>query len=152
MARAFDDYARKHLGLEKGGPEGYDNGEFLRNWLFGREKAVGYKMIMGDRIVGAIIVRIFDTGKNQLHTIFVEPEYQNLGAGACMWAFIESTYPETKIWQLETPGFAIKNHYFYEKCGFRKVEVKPQEGDMSGEYWVYRKEMAPNKPDAGDGK
>jgi hypothetical protein len=28
MMRAFDDDARKHLGLERGGPPGYDNGDF----------------------------------------------------------------------------------------------------------------------------
>ena len=29
MTRAFDDDAQKHLGQERGGPEGYDNGDFF---------------------------------------------------------------------------------------------------------------------------
>jgi len=41
MTRAFDDDARKHLGAQKGGPEGYDDGEFFRKWLFGYESTVG---------------------------------------------------------------------------------------------------------------
>ncbi len=31
---------------------------------------------------------------------------------------------------METPSFATKNHAFYKKCGFSKVEVKPAEGAM----------------------
>ena len=144
MRRAFDDDSKRHLGVEKGGPEGYDDGEFFRKWLFGYEWTVGYKAISDGRIVGAIIVWIFDTGRNYLGTIFVDPEYQNRGVGKRLWDFIESRYPKTKSWQLETPGFATKNHHFYETCGFRKVAVKQAEGDLPGESWVYRKEMAPD--------
>jgi hypothetical protein len=58
-----------------------------------------------------------------------------------MWQFIEETYPSTKSWTLETPSFALKNHYFYEKCGFEKIEEKKE----PGEEWVsfvYRKAVA----------
>jgi hypothetical protein len=30
MQRAFDDDARKHLGKDRGGPPGYNNGDFFR--------------------------------------------------------------------------------------------------------------------------
>jgi GNAT superfamily N-acetyltransferase len=139
MARSFDDDARKHLGVEKGGPEGYDNGDFFRKWLFGYEWSVGYKAISDSKIIGGTIVWIFDNGKNILGTIFVDPVYQDLGIGSRMWEFVESKYPDTKSWQLETPSFATKNHHFYEKCGFRKIEVKPIEGEMKYAAWVYRK-------------
>ena len=139
MTRAFDDDAKKHFGKEKGGPPGYDNGEFFQEWLFGYQWTVGYKASLDDRIVGAIIVWVFDTGKNILGSIFVDPEYQDRGVGTRTWAFIESTYPNTKTWQLETPSLATKNHRFYEKYGFRKVEVRPTEDDMPGESWVYNK-------------
>ncbi|GMQ79396.1 MAG: hypothetical protein BMS9Abin02_1984 [Anaerolineae bacterium] len=145
MTRAFDEDAKKYQGVEKGGPEGYDDGEFFRKWLFGYEWTVGYKVVSDNTIIGAIIVWVFDTGKNHLGTIFVDPKYQNRGVGSRTWAFVESTYPDTKSWQLETPSFATKNHHFYEKCGFRKVEVKPDDGDMPGESWVYRKELTPNQ-------
>ena len=45
MTRAFDDDSQKHLGIEKGGPPGYDDGEFYRKWLFGYEQSIGYKTI-----------------------------------------------------------------------------------------------------------
>ncbi len=141
MTRTFDDDARKHLGKDKGGPPGYDNGEFFREWLFGYEQTVGYKAVIDGRIVGAVIVWIIDTGNNYLGTIFVDPQYQDQGVGSQIWAHIERTYPDTKSWQLETPSVAVKNHHFYEKCGFRKIDVKPAEDDMPCESWVFRKEV-----------
>ena len=32
MERAFDEDTRIHLGEEKGGPDGYEDGSFLRKW------------------------------------------------------------------------------------------------------------------------
>lgn len=150
MTRAFDDDSQKHFGKERGGPPGYDNGDFFRKWLFGYQETVGYKISFKSKIIGGMIVWIYPHGHNILGTIFVDPEYQDREVGKRIWAFVESTYPDTKTWQLETPSLAIKNHYFYEKCGFTKVEVKPNEDDLPGESWVYRKEMAPNKPDSSD--
>jgi GNAT superfamily N-acetyltransferase len=143
MTRAFDDDAQRHFGREKGGPPGYDNGEFFRKWLLGYEWTRGYKAVLDDRIVGGIIVWIFDTGKNILGTIFVDPGFQDRGIGGRIWDFVEATYPETRTWQLETPSVAVKNHHFYEKCGFSKVAVKPAEGDLPCESWVYRKNVVP---------
>jgi GNAT superfamily N-acetyltransferase len=83
---------------------------------------------------------VFDSRRNRLGVIFVDPEFQDRGVGQRIWEFVESTYPETESWQLETPGFTTKNHHFYEKCGFRRVEVKPPQDDFPWESWVYRKE------------
>ncbi len=57
------------------------------------------------------------------------------------WKFIENMYPKSKSWTLDTPAYATKNHYFYEKkCGFRKID----ENNDQGEEWssfVYHKIM-----------
>ena len=141
MTRAFDDDAQKHLGLERGGPEGYDNGDFFRQWLFGYRESVGYKVVSQGKIIGGIIVWILEQGHNVLGTIFVEPDYQDCGVGTRLWGFIEATYPETKSWRLATPDWASKNHYFYEsKCGFHRVESDPIVGAVKGQI-VYRKDM-----------
>ena len=134
--RAFDDDSRKHLGQEHGGPDGYDNGDFFRKWLFGYKESIGYKIMAEAKIIGAFIVWIMPDHQNYLGTIFVDPAYQDCGVGARAWQFIEATYPDALSWMLETPAFARKNHYFYEKkCGFTKVE----ERDDS---FIYRKVMA----------
>ena len=135
MTRAFDNDSRIHRGLERGGPEGYDNGDFFRKWLFGYEQTRGTKIVAEGRIIGGCIVWILESGCNYVGTIFVDPAWQNRGVASRTWSFIESRYPETKSWTLETPAWATRNHRFYEaKCGFRKVETR-------GDAVVYRKEM-----------
>jgi GNAT superfamily N-acetyltransferase len=134
MTRAFDDDSQKHRGIEHGGPEGYNTGEFFRKWLFGYKESEGYKILLGNNVIGSFIVWIFEHGENVLGTIFVDPVYQDRGIGTQAWQFIEATYSDTKRWTLETPIWAVKNHHFYEKCGFHRVETR--EEDI-----VYRKEM-----------
>ena len=142
MTRAFDNDAQKHRGLEKGGPEGYDNGDFFRTWLLPYKESVGYKILSKDKVIGGIIVWILPEGDNILGTIFVDPPYQDRGVGTRTWQFIEATYPETKSWRLATPDWATKNHHFYAvKCGFSKVESDPLISDPPEEASIYRKEM-----------
>jgi N-acetylglutamate synthase-like GNAT family acetyltransferase len=143
MTRAFDDDAQKHLGVEKGGPPGYDNGEFFRKWLLPYKESVGYKIVSDEKVIGGIIVWILETKENFLGTIFIDPDYQDQGVGTRTWQFIEETYPGTKQWTLETPSWAVKNHHFYEqKCGFKKIEEKVAESsDHPGTSYVYQKVM-----------
>jgi GNAT superfamily N-acetyltransferase len=141
MARAFDDDAQKHLGQERGGPPGYDTGDFFRKWLFGYDETDGYKVLRAGQIVGAFIVWILPDRDNVLGTIFVDPDAQDQGVGTRMWWFIEARYPETKSWRLTTPRWATKNHHFYAaKCGFTRVDSDPIAGSPEDEY-VYRKDM-----------
>ena len=135
MTRAFDDDAQKHLGKEKGGPPGYDDGEFFREWLFGYPESIGYKITADGKAIGVFIVWIFEHEENSLGTIFVDPAYQDHGVGTQAWAFIEETYPDAKSWQLDTPNWATKNHHFYmNKCGFSKIGEKE-------DFFIYKKEM-----------
>jgi GNAT superfamily N-acetyltransferase len=141
MTRAFDDDAQKHLGKERGGPDGYDNGEFFQTWLFSYDESVGYKILAGDQVIGGIIVWILPENHNILGTIFVDPQMQDKGVGQETWHFIERTYPKTKSWRLATPTWATKNHHFYVKCGFVEVESDPMIPAEEG-ITIYRKEMA----------
>lgn len=158
MTRAFDDDAQKHRGLEKGGPEGYDNGDFFRTWLLPYEESVGYKILWQGKLIGGIIVWILPEGHNILGTIFVDPPYQDRGVGTQTWQFIEATHPETKSWRLATPTWATKNHHFYQvKCGFTEVESDPVIGSPPEDASMYRKERddathsatVPSTPDEG---
>ena len=140
MTRAFDDDTRTYLGEERGGPDGYDNGDFFRKWLFPYEQSVGYKITVGEVIVGGIIVWILN-GDNRLGTIFIDPEYQNRGIGYQTWQFIEQTYPDTKSWTLGTPSYSLKNHHFYEKCGFVKIKEETA-AEHPGVTFIYQKMMS----------
>ena len=143
MTRAFDDDAQKHRGLERGGPDGYDNGDFFRTWLLPYEESVGYKILWEDKVIGGLIVWILPEGHNILGTIFVDPPYQDRGVGTRTWDFIEATYPETKSWRLVTPNWATKNHHFYKvKCGFTMVESDTLIDSPQEDGSIYRKEMS----------
>lgn len=76
MTRAFDDDSQKHLGKPKGGPPGYDNGDFFRKWM-PYEESVTYKIVVEGKTVGGIIVWIYTHGRNVLGTIFVDPNHQD---------------------------------------------------------------------------
>jgi GNAT superfamily N-acetyltransferase len=142
MKRAFDDDAQKHLGVDEGGPPGYDNGDFFRTWLLPYQESVGFKIMAGDRIIGGIIVWILPNGHNILGTIFVDPEFQDQGIGQKSWQYIERSFPDTLSWRLGTPTWAEKNHFFYQKCGFVEVDEDPLipfEEDVT----IYRKDLLP---------
>ena len=101
---------------------------------------MGYKILTEEQLIGGIIVWILPEGHNILGTIFVDPDFQDMGVGWQTWHFIEETYPETQSWRLATPTWAIKNHHFYRKCGFIEVEsdpLIPPEEDQT----IYRKEF-----------
>ena len=138
MTLAFDDDSQKHLGVPKGGPEGYDNGDFFRKWLFSYKESYGYKVTLDEEIIGGIIVWDMPHGRNSLGTIFIKPKYQNRGIGKKSWQFIEDSYPGVKSWTLGTPSWAIKNHHFYEKtCGFKKIREEVEEEDQIS--FIYQK-------------
>lgn len=125
MKRAFDEDTKIHLSESEGGPEGYDNGEFLKK--FGLHKdSTAYKISLNDEVIGCIILWINnETLQNFLGNIFIDPKVQNKGIGQEIWKFVESEYPDTIIWRTETPGFSTRNHNFYvNKCGFHIVKIE----------------------------
>jgi N-acetylglutamate synthase-like GNAT family acetyltransferase len=141
MTRAFDDDSRKHLGQERGGPPGYDTGEFFRKWLFGYQETDGYKVVCAGRIIAGLIVWILPEQHNIVGAIFVDPAAQDAGVGTRIWQFIQARYPETKSWRLTTPAWATKNHYFYTtKWGFTRVASDPLIQSQDDEY-IFRKDM-----------
>ena len=119
MTRAFDDDSLRFRGIPKGGPPGYDTGEFLRKWM---PEGIAYKVLRSGRIIGCFIV-FTDypaAGHNVLGTVFIDPEHQNQGVGSRTLAFIHESFP-AKNWQLETPEWATRNHHFYEKNGYCRI-------------------------------
>ena len=122
MTRAFDQDAQQFQGQNTGGPPGYDDGSFLRQWGLDNPDSHAYRISVDGCPAGAFILW-WDSAASTLGNIFIDPVYQNLGVGLAAWRFIEATFPAQK-WRLETPEWATRNHYFYHtKCGFRRVGV-----------------------------
>ncbi len=135
MTRSFDEDSRIHLNQPKGGPTGYDTGEFLRRYGLdpGSE---AYKVSYEGRLVGGVIVWINrETNINFLGCLFIDVNVQNKGMGKRIWEFIEKEYPATKKWRTETPSFSRRNHNFYvNKCGFHVVHIDNPKDPMEGSY------------------
>lgn len=140
MKRAFDEDSKRHLGEEAGGPPGYDNGEFLRQWYL-NNGAEAYKISKEGTLIGGINVFINESNDNFLGNMFVDPLCQDKGLGTIIWKFIEQKYPNTKKWKTETPGFSKRNHNFYvNKCGFKIVRIdNPKE--KYEESYILEKDM-----------
>lgn len=124
MTRAFDYDTKIHLGEEAGGPPGYDDGTFLRRW--GLDKgSTAYCIYLDNELAGGIILWINPNKENYLGTIFVDPKYENKGVGTKIWHKVEAMYPDTKVWNTETPIFSHRNHNFYiNKCGFHLIKIE----------------------------
>lgn len=124
MKRAFDEDTRIHLGKECGGPPGYDDGSFLRQWALDKA-ATSYKISKDGKAIAGLILWINEkTKENFLGSIFVDSELENKGIGTVIWEFVESEYPDTRVWRTETPIFSHRNHNFYvNKLGFHVVHI-----------------------------
>lgn len=140
MKRAFDEDAKRHLGKECGGPPGYDNGDFIRNWYI-QSGAEAYKVLKDGVLIGGINVFINDNNFNFLGNMFVDPLCQDKGLGTRIWKFIEQKYSKAKKWNTETPGFSKRNHNFYvNKCGFKVIRIDNPK-DKYEESYILEKEM-----------
>ena len=135
MTRAFDEDTRIHLGEEKGGPTGYDNGDFLRKWGLHKD-STAYKISLEGKTAGGLILWIRPEEKeNYLGTIFIDTGLQNRGIGRTIWEFVEREYPDTKKWSTETPSFSRRNHNFYvNKLGFHVVRIENPMDVREGSY------------------
>ena len=86
------------------------------------EKAIVYKILKDNEIIGNIIIRQRENNQYYLRVISVIPEYQNLGIGQMALRYIEEEHPEASEWELITPFKSYRNHHVYEKMGYVKVE------------------------------
>lgn len=142
MERAFNEDTRIHLKEPKGGPTGYDNGDFLRKWGLD-PGSNAYKISEDGKPIGGVIVWINSkTHVNHLGCIFLDVNRQNNGTGKIVWEFIEQEYPETVKWCTETAAFSRRNHHFYvNKCGFHVVRIEEPMDIREGNY-ILEKVMA----------
>lgn len=125
--KAFEDDRIKYGSM----PPGIETLEWHTSKI---EDGMYYKIMSDDSIVGGMKLYHLNDGM-RLGSIFIEPEYQNQGVGSKAINFIESTYPHIKKWSLDTPYKNYRNHAFYEKHGYVKVdEFKPIE---NFDFWLF---------------
>lgn len=67
--------------------------------------------------------------------------FQNQGIGQEALKLMFEKHSDVHKWTLGTPNWAVRNHHFYERVGFKKVletEVSPELGWSSFEYELVR--------------
>lgn len=136
MAEAFDNDVSKNTSFLKDELLGYCDGTLIRQFNE-NVKYISKKIIYLHKIIGAYT--IFPKGNvYYLKMIFIDPHYSSMGVGTRIWKDIESTYPEAKMWYVETSINSNRNNHFYtSKCGFRFIGKKR---NSNGIIKVYKKE------------
>lgn len=129
----FDDDTFKHIGKKTGGAPGYDKVDYQLKRM---ENDIYLKIVLDDEIIGGIILEQLDPDHIQLVRIWITPEHQDKKIGHQAMEHIHSNYPAKK-WTLETPPYAVRNHYFYEKIGYVNKGWLP---DCPEPLYVYERE------------
>ena len=84
-------------------------------------KAVGYKIIYDEKIVGSIFICKIKLDHYELNTISINPQFQNSGIGGKVITLLENLHPNVLTWTLSTPDTDTRNCHFYEKLGYKLV-------------------------------
>lgn len=122
---AFHHDSAIYPGVEPGGPPGYDSVAAMQDKIACDEC---YKILRNGEIVGGVVVFQREAGHSHLDVLFIAPEYHGQGIGTQAMQWIEQAHP-TRLWTLDTPKYATRNHHFYEKFGYRKTGEHEIEGD-----------------------
>jgi len=120
QARTFYEDTLKFRGV-KGGPPGVDSIDWTLDMI---NKAHYFKVLINKRIIGGIIVFNLGNGLYELGRIFIDTDYQNKGIGQKVIDLLHNSFIDTTKWRLETPEWALRNHHFYEKMGYKKIGVE----------------------------
>ncbi len=109
----------------EGGPPGYDRAEWQRTMM---QRATAYlKILVGEEIVGGLIVFRMGPRHFELGRLFVSPPWQRRGIGARAMGMLLQSYPECRKWTLGTPAWNSRTRAFYPKVGFRLVRETQRE-------------------------
>ena len=120
---AFHYDAVMYPGIEPDGPPGYQSVEVMQRKISNDE---AYKFIdeASNQIIGGMVIYVgeaAETGEYHLDVIFIDPTFHNRGIGSQAMRFLETQYPNARLWTLNTPVYATRNHHFYEKLGYVRI-------------------------------
>ncbi|WP_019636694.1 GNAT family N-acetyltransferase [Paenibacillus fonticola] len=115
---SFDEEARQFNHNQPGGPPGYDSEDWQIDMM---NHGHYFKIVLDDVIVGGAIIFIDGNQIHNLGRIYIDPQYQNQGIGTQAMQEIEQKFEGARKWWLDTPCWSLRNHHFYSKCGYTKV-------------------------------
>ena len=119
------------------GPTGYDDFEKQKECFLNYPT---YKIVLDYKIIGGMTCRDLGNGLFWLGGIYIDHAHQNMGIGTKAIQFLEKEFPQAKRWQLDTPYKNYRNHHFYEKMGYKKIDESIPREDKNGFYlFLYEK-------------
>lgn len=77
----------------------------------------------GEPVGGVRVVRC-EHNENRISPLFIRPMYQNRGIAQQVIGMLFDSYPDAKLWTLETIKQEKGNCHLYEKCGFVRIPDK----------------------------
>lgn len=110
------------------------------NVLYSIQNYNVYKIIIKDKIIGAISVQSREENFYYIGALCVIPEFANKGIGKKAMAFLDEEYPDARHWALDTPSDKFENHYFYKKFNY-EVTKEYMSGNVLISYferWIPR--------------
>lgn len=103
MEESFSVTVKEHFGENK--PACVPPAEQLEN-VYHRADSKVYFIMKNEQPIGGAVLRINEeTRHNKLELFFIFKEYLNQGLGLDAWKAIEREYPQTLVWELDTPYF-----------------------------------------------
>ena len=138
----MDDERFKPREAIVGGPPGHDKMERHREWL---DTLIYYKCEDHGAIVGTCTVEV-SGHEAKIHGVHVVSEFMGQGIGSYMLFAMRSMMPHVTKWTLITPDYATRNHYFYEKNGFRLKQRGEVEPDLGFGFYTYEKNIRQRHP------
>ncbi|MEK5320913.1 GNAT family N-acetyltransferase [Paenibacillus sp. FSL L8-0644] len=128
---SFEDESKHFNNNETVGPIGYDSISWQEEMM---QNCEYFKVLFNGEIIGGAMIFVECNQVHNLGRIFIDPNFKNQGIGTKMMEKIESKFPDSTEWWLDTPSWSVKNHHFYSKCGFTKVR---EEGDL----YIFKKTL-----------
>lgn len=103
-----------------------------------------FKIMFDNQMIGGVI--IFQENNQQfiLGSIFIKPEFQGKGIGQEVMLLSELEFPKAVSWTLDTPCQSYRNHYLYEKLGYKKIREEKPDEDNDFTLFIYEKRINEN--------
>ncbi|RUT44410.1 GNAT family N-acetyltransferase [Paenibacillus anaericanus] len=102
-----------------------------------------YKILLQNTLVGVVLISTTGREHARIDRLYIDPQFQGKQIGSIVLQHIENLFPQIRTWTLDTSQKSPRNHYFYEKNGYKLISE-----DQDERY--YRKEVVDQQLETRD--
>lgn len=103
---------------------GYDSADMQKYHMWDKKY---YKIMYDNALAGVLLISYTGRDHARVDRFYIDPAFQNKKLGSRVISLMEEMYPMVRIWTLDTIQKSTRNHKFYEKNGYKKVEEDEEE-------------------------